>query len=352
MENINVKVDYVVRLPLEGNNPKITIFGGADNNEIYTVLFIDKTKKEVLFHGKTKVNGTIMGGRQWHADWLIQVLDGNGKIIYVNEYDPTFKKVYIKIDAHALGDNIAWMPYIEEYRKKYNCDMICSTFHNYLFQSEYPEILFVKPDTYIENLYSQFYIGATTGEVNLKYAPVRSLDVPLQMVASKTLGLEYKEIKPKIGYHNLPKTDYGGKYVCISEFGSTKEKSWAYEGGWQIIIDYLNANGYKAVVISREPTELKNVIDKTGNEPLATRIPDIEGAQFYMGVSSGLAWLSWALGTHVFMISDVTPSWHEFQSGITRIIAKEKNMVDYSLTEPSDYRTVISAVEKFIQKNS
>jgi autotransporter strand-loop-strand O-heptosyltransferase len=352
MLDVNFKVDYVVTNPLEGHNPKVTIFGNPNNTEVFHVLFIDKNTNELIFSGDCAINNTIIGSRQWHIDWLIHVINSKNEIVYSNEYDPTFKKVYIKIDAYALGDNIAWMPYVEEYRKKYNCDMICSTFHNHLFYTEYPEILFVEPNTVIKNLYSQFYIGAVT-EINFKYSPVISTNVTLQKVASKTLGLDYVEVKPKIGYRDLPKKDYGGKYVCISEFGSSTDKSWKYAGGWQLIVDYLNENGFKVVVISKEPTQLNNVINKTGPIELKDRISDIEGAEFYIGVSSGLAWLSWAVGTHVVMISDVTPWWHEFKSGISRITANQDlNNVDYSTTLVTTPNLVIEVINELINKKS
>lgn len=352
MLDVNFSVSYVVTKPLEGFNPTVTVFGNPEITDIFRVFFYDKTKNELVFSGECGINHSVVGLRQWHTDWLIHVVNPNGEVIYINEYDPTFKKVYIKSDAYALGDNIAWMPYIEEYRKKYNCDLICSTFHNHLFQSEYPEILFVPPNTVIENLYSQFYIGAVT-EPNIKYSPAMSTDVPLQMVASMTLGLDYTEIKPKIGYHGLPKTDYGGKYVCLSEFGSTSMKSWKRDYGWQTLVYFLNSIGYKVVVISKEPTNLKYVINKTGDIPLSNRIADIEGAEFYIGVSSGLSWLSWALGTHVIMISDVTPWWHEFKSNITRVCANmDLAKVDYSEALVTHPDSVIEKINQFISLKS
>ncbi len=43
-------------------------------------------------------------------------------------------------------------------------------------------------------------------------------------------------------------------------------------------------------------------------------------SQFVVGLSSGLSWLSWALGKHVVMISNFTEPDHEFTSNCTRII--------------------------------
>jgi hypothetical protein len=48
-----------------------------------------------------------------------------------------------------------------------------------------------------------------------------------------------------------------------------------------------------------------------------------------LGVSSGLSWLAWSLGTHVVMISDVTPNFHEFQTNITRLNANKLDAVNY-----------------------
>ena len=117
------------------------------------------------------------------------------------------------------------------------------------------------PNTQIENIYFQLYIGATT-EINDKYSPVTSISVPLQMVATAALGLPYTEIKPRIGYHDLPKQDYGGKYVCISEFGSSEDKSWKCENGWQDVVDFLIQKIYEfdiAHFLTIEITESEGV---------------------------------------------------------------------------------------------
>ena len=45
----------------------------------------------------------------------------------------------------------------------------------------------------------------------------------------------------------------------------------------------------------------------------------IHHSKFVVGLSSGLSWLSWALGKHVVMISNFTESDHEFTINCTRI---------------------------------
>jgi autotransporter strand-loop-strand O-heptosyltransferase len=348
---INIKVDYVTTLPRVNEprvlyNPKVTLKG--DSDDTYAILFIDADKNTVVYRADTKSNTTIRGLRQWYTKWLIQVYNlTDNSLIYTNEFNLAGQTVFIKFYAFALGDNLAWVPYIEEFRKKHYCNVICSTFFNNLFEDGYPNIMFVAPNTRISNVYAQYYIGALK-EGDDMYSPVVSTKVPLQKVATEILGLEFKEIKPLIGIESQSPT-IDGKYVCISEHASSPDKEWKYEGGWQSVVDYLNNNGYKVVVISKEPTTLKNVIDKTGDIPLIDRIRDIENASLFIGVSSGLSWLSWALGTHVILISDVTPSWHEFSSNVTRLIYSDKSEVDYSPTIPTSVNDVLVSINNHLK---
>lgn len=350
MQDYSFDISYVSRLPLIGDSPKVTIIGNPNirKNESFKVHFIDFDRDEIVAIKECGLNETVIGERQWFTNWLIQIYDADNVLIHSEKIDLNGKIVFIKIDAYALGDNIAWMPYIEEFKKKNNCHVICSTFHNHLFEKVYPHILFAVPNTQINNLYAQYYIGANT-ILNLKYCPVISNNVPLQFVASKSLGLEDVEIIPQITSTDFV-PNYGGKYVCISEHASSIEKEWKEPGGWQIIVDFLNAIGYKVVVISKEPTSLQNVIDKTGTENIFDRIQDIKYADFFIGVSSGLAWIAWALRTHVVMISDGTPGFHEFQSNITRIGGKTLDTIDYNTSTISSVKDVVSKLKELSSK--
>ena len=329
---MEVKVSYISKLPLLGDSPKVIVHG--EPNEQYIVQFIDSFG--VLFSSGTYyANELILGGRQWYNDWVIIVRDIDDNVLFTEKYNAEGKTVFIKVDAHALGDTIAWIPFVEEFRLKHKCNVICSTFHNEILVDAYPNILFAVPNTQIENIYAQYYIGASN-DGNLKYSPIITDENPLQKTACDILGLPYKEIKPdltpvikdyiKFGINKREK-----KYVCISEFGSRDDKMWK-EGidGWQTIVDYLNDSGFDVVVISKEKTTLQNIIDLSGDEPLTHRMYELYYCEFFIGVSSGLSWLAWSLGKHVFMISDVTPSNHEFYTECTRLNANYLAKVNYN----------------------
>jgi autotransporter strand-loop-strand O-heptosyltransferase len=341
--DLKFDISFVSRLPLTGDSPKVTIIGDNSIDEEFEVFFIDFDSKEIVTIKKCRINQTVFGERQWYTNWVIQIFNSHNDLLHSEIIDLKEKTVFIKIDAYALGDNIAWMPYIEEFRKKHNCHVICSTFHNYLFEKECPQILFAVPNTQINNVYAQYYIGATT-ELNKKYCPVISTNVPLQFVASKSLGLEDVEIVPKISSTDFV-PNYGGEYVCISEHASSSTKEWKEIGGWQIVVDFLNSVGYKVIVISKEPTTLINIINKTGDATLSDRIQDLKYCKFFMGVSSGLAWVAWALGTRVVMISDCTPKFHEFQSNVVRIGGETLDTIDYNTQILSSVKDVISKIK-------
>lgn len=342
---MDIKVTYHTTLPLKGFNPKVTIV--EDKQNLYFVVFIDRISGDVIASGSVQSNGYISAKRQWFTYWKINVYKGK-ECVYTEDFNPQGKNIFIKIDGRALGDNLAWMPYVEEFRVKHNCNVICSTFFNELFEDEYSDIMFAAPNTQIANIYAQYYVGSVKPD-NLCYSPFPYGTQPLQNIATEILGLENTEVKPKI---TIPVYDYKKKNtVCISEFASHNKKEW--KGKWQLIVDFLKYSGYEVMVISKEPTKLKGVTDKTGNLPLSDRIIDLKNCQFFIGVSSGLAWLSWAVDTHVFLISDYTPSNHEFKSGCTRIYSDKcrKVIIDEHMQENNiPEQQVMDAISKYISK--
>ena len=108
----------------------------------------------------------------------------------------------------------------------------------------------------------------------------------------------------------------------MSEHSTFQCKYWLYRGGWQTVIEYLKSKGYKVIVISKEKTNLKGIINKT-NRPMDETINTIQHADLFMGVSSGPSWLAWALDTPVVLVSGYSAKWGEFQDNCARIVPPE-----------------------------
>lgn len=260
----------------------------------------------------------------YYKNWIVNIKHNND-IIYNEILNLKNRNVLIIFISNAVGDTLAWIPYVEEFRKKHNCNVYCQTNYNYLFKKEYPNINFINfkegKNHIKKSIYTRYFIGlfkADDKSSDIKL-PNDSMIIPLQQTSSDILGLDFKEIKPLITTPNK-KIPIKEKYVCISEFSRHKSKYWNYPNGWQIIVDWLNDQGYKVMVISKEKTKLKNIIDHSGNFSLKQRINEINHCEFMITIATGLAWIAWSLNKKVVMISGFSYPYTEFQQNNIRVI--------------------------------
>jgi autotransporter strand-loop-strand O-heptosyltransferase len=291
----------------------------------FKVEFINQDNNQIIHKTEISNNMWTKTSIKYYLNFLIKITNLNTGEIFEHLYDAKDKRVYIHLDSTAIGDTLAWFPYVDEFRKKHNCKVICSTFHNEWFESEYPEIEFISPGTQTKNLYAMYGVGWNYNENNTPNFNLNPNDFrkySLQECSADILGIDYNEIKPNLTFKN-PGSTIDGKYVVIAPHGSAHAKYWNYPGGWQSIIDYLNNKGYKVVMITKEPLgdewhdsklggTLTGVINKTGDYPLEDRATDIMNAEFFIGIGSGLSWLSWALNTKTILISGFSSPFSEF----------------------------------------
>lgn len=322
------------------NGPFCELKGG-DESCTYNVDFIDADNDQVVYTNlNMKTNHWAMASRKWFTNWKIRITSNTDNTIREINYAPKDKKVYIAVDSKSLGDTIAWFPYAEEFRKKWGCKMVVSTFWNDLFKDQYPDIEFIKPGTVVNNLYAMYSIGWYSMQECKN--PGNFLNIPMQQTASDILGLEYKVIKPKI---TIPESSPAEeKYVCIGFHSTCQAKYWNNKDGWQKVVDYLNDSGYKVYSISKESDGYmgnylpKGVIDQSGNISIADRIKFLSNAKFFIGIGSGLSWLAWAVGIPVVMISGFSSSITEFPADI-RIESNSdcKNCFNRHRLDPSNW---------------
>lgn len=317
---------------LPKNNVNITFVNGAkveitgEHKRKYFIQFINQDNNKVIHESTISNNMWTKTSIQYFVDYKIIIKDLKENIITEHYYNAKDKKVYIHFASKALGDTIAWFPYAEEFRKKHQCEIIVSTFHNEMFEENYPNIKFVKPGDMQYDLYAMYEIGwhyDDQQKINHNRNISNFREISLQRCSSENLGIKDIEIKPKLTYKNTGPT-IEGDYVVIAPHGSAHAKYWNYPGGWQNVIDHLNSRGLKVVMITQEPLgdewhdsklggTLINVIDKTGDHPLSERANDIMNAKAFIGIGSGLSWLAWALNTPVIMISGFSEAYSEFK---------------------------------------
>lgn len=296
----------------------------------FDVRFYNHNTNQIIYQTSIKGGQWAKPSAQYFIKWRVEVRE-NGKLSFIHVFDCSNKKVYIILNSKALGDTVAWFPYIEEFRKLHNCEIICSTFHNDWFEQTYPEITFLPPGDSVEDVYASYQIGwfYKDGKIDLNKNKVDPKSIPLQQAAADILGIPYKEIIPKLHINPQPK-EIKEPYIIIAPHGSKHASYWNYPKGWQTVIDWLNKQNYKVVIPTREPLgdewhdsklggTLTGVIDKTGCD-LDTALSLIKGAKAVVGISSGLTWISWALKTPTILISGFSEPYTEMQ-GCTRVSA-------------------------------
>ncbi len=297
-------------------------------NQEYQVKFYNDDTNELVWEDIIKNNMWTAPSYKSFIKWRIEIWEGDSKI-HEHILNLTNKRVYIHLDSKSIGDTIAWFPYVEEFRKKHDCEVICSTFHNDWFKSQYPEIQFVKPGTSVGDLHSSYSIGWFYDEdVYRKSNHLYDFKFqPLQKTASDILGLKFKELIPKI--KELPTSPIKEKYVTISIQSTCQAKYWNHPTGWEQVVKHLQSKGYKVAVVDQHRTfgipKFMNTSPQADyhfhNKSLEEVMSVINGAEYHIGIGSGLSWIAWALNTPIVLISSFSRPWCEFQTNCTRIYA-------------------------------
>jgi len=316
IKQININMHFV-------GNPFLEMTGNVDDN--YDVRFYDS--EELIHSTILKNNMWTKLSRKYYTDWNVKIINGAGLQIFNSQINLNNKKVYIAFGSKSLGDTLAWIPYVEEFRKKHNCELIVSTFLNDLFLEQYPNIKFVKPGEVVDNLYAMYELGwfyDDNGDIDYYRIPNNFRTQPLQKTATDILGLDYIEIKPKL---KLNESTVSSKKVGIAIHGTAQAKYWNNENGWQEIVDYLNSLDYEVMLYSIEGdgymgNKHPNGIKKFPKSSLQDVIYDMQTCEFFIGIGSGLSWLAWSVGLSVIIISGFSDSYTETQKNTYRVINK------------------------------
>jgi autotransporter strand-loop-strand O-heptosyltransferase len=298
-----------------------------DGDYLYNVQFINKKNDKLEFEFNLKSNHWVRSSKKYYIDWLIKVKGVDNDFYEEHNFDLTDKRVMICFESKSLGDSLAWIPYIEKFRIDNKCKVICSSFNNDLFKDQYPEIEFVLPGSSVNNIHALYRLGLFyTNERKIDYTkhfndPKKE---PLMKVASDILGLDYVELKPKLKKLGKKKK----KLVSIAIHSTSQCKYWNNPTGWQEVVDYLKAKNYEIRLLSHEEDGYMGNKHPKGitvqpKSKLTDIIKVLQESELFIGISSGLSWLSWATGTPTVIISGFTDVDLEPLDGVTRIINKD-----------------------------
>ena len=236
-------------------------------------------------------------------------------------------KTLIKIVSKALGDTIGAMAAIDSFREKSGntVSVICNLDGSF-FTNSYPDINFLPHDSGSANK-TEDGKWFLSGEFYDEYKEIEYLfNKPLIAGYAEQLGV-YEWKMPKIDVTSSERP-IKSKYVCISIHSTAQCKNWNYPDGWDKLCRMIRKSGYTPVCVDRfesfgsegswNPSP-KSCVKKHGMD-LKEILQYIDHCEFFVGLSSGLAWAANAAGKKTVMICGVASEDNEKLENNIRIV--------------------------------
>jgi len=262
-------------------------------------------------------------------------------------------KIFFK--ANGLGDSIGWMGQVERYQRATGdkVDVFCK--FNDIFGA--PNInIHPQSSPLLDNTYDQSFVVDYYGWERPSHFTNEVKDIKeggLIQMASEILGFEeIHEVKPTLKF-KLKNIKLKRPTVSMASLSTMQQRFWTLKGGWNKVISYLKQRRIDVVSLDRYtqfgagvpsgdipaytpiPSASKN---KTGF-PLRTVASYINKSLFFMGLSSGLSWLAWALNKPAVMVVGPISERYHFKNPY---IIQNKNVChacwnNHSMTHEDEY---------------
>lgn len=283
----------------------------------WRVEISDDETGNVLFANDI-IQGWVISTKKYYVPFRLRVWrKGECDPLLDHALDLRGQRVLISFPTGTLGDLIGWVPYAERFRQTWRCQTDCTLAQPILdlFRPAYPELNFFTPETWqaergeAQAPYATYRVGLFF-HGDLDRQPYDFRQVGLHRTAGHILGVDPDEIIPDL--RTRSPRQIAEPYVCIATQSTSQAKFWNNGSGWQEVIDFLKAEGYRVICIDKEKVVGRGYVwnkiphgaeDFTGNLPLRDRVALLEHADFFIGLGSGLSWLAWASRTPVVLIS-------------------------------------------------
>lgn len=299
---------------------------------LWRVRIRDLDTGNILFESENK-GAFVNSAKRWFVRFGIEVwsLDesmAEPRLLLAHDYDARDCNILIQFPVGTLGDTLAWFPYAVRFAERHpGCRVTCalSGLIIPLLQDAYPDLRLVTHEELIEQrlaetAYATYSLGLFFDDPACDWQPTDFRHVGLHRTAGYILGVNPEEQRPLLALPDETRP-IAEPYVCIAVQSSSQCKYWNNPNGWRETVAFLKASGYRVVCIDQKPTHGQGLVwthiphgaeDATGNRPLVERARWLRHAAAFVGLSSGLAWLAWAAGCPVVMISGFTHPSNEF----------------------------------------
>ena len=304
---------------------------------LWRVRLRDLDTGNILFESDNR-GALVNSAKRWFVRFRVEVwsLDGRtgdgGAVeprpVLTHDYDPTDRDILIQFPVGTLGDILAWFPYAARFAERHpGCRVTCalSALIIPLLRDAYPHLRLVTHEEVAEQrlaeaAYATYALGLFFDDAACDWQPTDFRHVGLHRTAGYILGVDPGEQRPSLALPDETRP-IAEPYVCIGVQSSSQCKYWNNPTGWRDTVAFLVASGYRVICIDRESVHGQGLVwnhiphgaeDATGDRPLVERARWLRHAAAFVGLSSGLAWLAWAAGCPVVLISGFTHPTNEF----------------------------------------
>jgi len=266
--------------------------------------------------------GGVKSSKRYYVRFRVEARQQD-RVVFSHDYSAADRDVLIQFPVGTLGDTLGWFPYAVKFKERHRCRLTCAMAEWLipLFREAYPDIGFVtQKEVDPERFYATYLIGLFFDDKDRVFQPCDFRYVGLHRTAGYILGVDPTETPPHVVLEDDSRP-IAEPYVCIAVQSTTQAKYWNNPAGWLEITRFLKAAGYRVICIDRKATHGHGIVwnhiphgaeDETGDRPLLERARWLKHCEFFIGLSSGLSWLAWAMRTKVVMISGFTHPLNEF----------------------------------------
>lgn len=290
----------------------------------WRVRLSDLDTGNILFETETK-GAFVNGAKRFYVRFGVEVWEGGERVLH-HAFDARDREVLAQLPVGTLGDPLCWLPYAIRFKEVHGCRLTVVLAERLipLFAAAYPDVTFQSHEQVkVDRFYATYSIVLFFDDTANIWQPADFRHVGLHRTAGYILGIDPTEAAPRIAIPEGDTRPLDRPSVCIAVQASTACKTWNNPLGWHEVIHALKQAGYEVVCIDQKPvhgqglswTHIPNgARDETGDRPLVERARWLKHAAFFIGLSSGLSWLAWAVGIPVVMISGFTHPNNEFST--------------------------------------
>ena len=283
----------------------------------FRVRITDADTERICFD-KYISGGRLISVEKYFIRWCVEVFLNDVKV-FEHTLNLAGQPVAVKFVSAALGDTLALLPYVREFKRINHCELtiLVPADLRELTARLYPDLPQIEELTFqsYATYYPMMYLAAPFTPV----VPVDLRKISMTRVGGILFGINYA-----VGQAQFEPTawrEIAEPYVCIGIQARNNRKGWQWQGGWEVVIEYLKRLGYRGLCIDKNREQTNDGItvkcpagaeDFTGERPLMERANMLYYAEFFIGLSSGLSWLAHAVGCPVVMICGFSQDWFEF----------------------------------------